>query len=35
MITLSGWQENDLIRLAAAVERNSEHPLALAIVHEA
>lgn len=29
------WQENDLLRVAAAVEKNSEHPLALAIVQGA
>jgi P-type Cu+ transporter len=33
--SLPDWQENDLLRLAAAVEKNSEHPLALAIVQEA
>ncbi len=27
-----GWEEDDILRLAAAVERNSEHPLASAIV---
>lgn len=31
----SNMQENDLLRLAAAVEKNSEHPLALAIVQGA
>lgn len=31
----SNWQENELLRLAAAVEKNSEHPLALAIVQGA
>lgn len=29
------WQENDLLRLAAAVEKNSEHPLAISIVQGA
>jgi Cu+-exporting ATPase len=29
------WQENDLLRLAAAIEKNSEHPLALAVVQGA
>jgi Cu+-exporting ATPase len=28
----SGWAENDLLRLAASLERSSEHPLAAAIV---
>jgi Cu+-exporting ATPase len=31
-VPLTGWQENDLLRLAAVVERASEHPLAAAIV---
>lgn len=31
----SGWNESELLRLAAAVEKNSEHPLGQAIVHEA
>ncbi|HET6646535.1 MAG TPA: copper-translocating P-type ATPase, partial [Pyrinomonadaceae bacterium] len=30
--TVPGWNEIDLIRLAASVERSSEHPLAAAIV---
>ena len=30
-----GWRENDLLRLAAAVERHSEHPLGRAIVQAA
>lgn len=33
--TSSDVEENDLLRLVAAVEKNSEHPLALAIVHGA
>jgi Cu+-exporting ATPase len=35
VITTERWTENDLIRLAAAVEQNSEHPLAAAIVQAA
>lgn len=35
VVAVSGWQENDLLRLAASVEKNSEHPLALAIVQGA
>jgi Cu+-exporting ATPase len=35
IITNGGWSENDLIRLAAAVEQNSEHPLATSIVQGA
>ena len=35
IVASSGWQENDLLRLAASVEKNSEHPLALAIVQGA
>src|SRR5207248_7974591 len=30
-----GWTENDVLRLAAAVERGSEHPLATAVVRAA
>ena len=30
--TVSGWSENDLLRVAAGLERASEHPLAAAIV---
>jgi Cu+-exporting ATPase len=35
IIALAGIQENDLLRLAASLERSSEHPLAAAIVKEA
>lgn len=35
IITTGGWSENDLIRLAAAVEQNSEHPLASSIIQGA
>lgn len=35
IVAVEGWQENELLRVAAAVEKNSEHPLALAIVQEA
>ncbi len=32
VVTVAGWTEGDLIRLAASLERDSEHPLAAAIV---
>ncbi|MBA3816562.1 MAG: heavy metal translocating P-type ATPase [Parachlamydiaceae bacterium] len=35
VVTTGRWSENDLIRIAAAVEQNSEHPLATSIVQEA
>ncbi len=35
VVTTGGWSENDLIRLAAAVEQNSEHPLATSIIQGA
>ncbi|HWX30457.1 MAG TPA: copper-translocating P-type ATPase, partial [Steroidobacteraceae bacterium] len=35
IVTRSGIDENELLRLAASVERGSEHPLAQAILHEA
>ncbi|WP_067732897.1 heavy metal translocating P-type ATPase [Novosphingobium naphthalenivorans] len=35
IVTAGGWSEDELLRLAAAVERASEHALAAAIVAEA
>jgi Cu+-exporting ATPase len=35
VVAKHGFEEDDLLRLAAAVERNSEHPLATAIVEAA
>jgi Cu+-exporting ATPase len=35
VVALSGFDEQTLLRLAAALERNSEHPLAAAIIAEA
>src|SRR6266536_932452 len=35
VVTADGVDENELLRLAAAVERESEHPLAEAIVRAA
>jgi Cu+-exporting ATPase len=32
VVVVGDWKENDLLRLAASVERSSEHPLAEAIV---
>ena len=35
LITFSGWSEDELLRLAASVERASQHPIAIAIVQGA
>jgi P-type Cu+ transporter len=35
VVLLPGWDEAEVVRLAATVERSSEHPLALAIVEGA
>ncbi|MCW8955972.1 MAG: copper-translocating P-type ATPase, partial [Gammaproteobacteria bacterium] len=35
VIAAEGFEENDLVRLAASIERSSEHPLAAAIVRGA
>lgn len=35
VVPLSGFDENTLLKLAASIERDSEHPLAAAIVHGA
>ncbi|WP_051718225.1 heavy metal translocating P-type ATPase [Streptomyces megasporus] len=35
VITAGGWQEDELLRLVAAVEHESEHPLAAAVVRHA
>ena len=35
VVLLAGWDEDDVLRLAATVEKASEHPLALAIVEGA
>lgn len=35
IVTSKNWQEEDLLKIAASVEKNSEHPLALAIVQGA
>ncbi len=32
VVTAEGWRDDDVLRLAAAVERGSEHPLAAAIL---
>ena len=33
--TAPGWQDNDVLRLAASLERGSEHPLAMAVIEAA
>ena len=35
VVTTDGWSEDDLLRLAAAAERGSEHPLSIAVVEGA
>ncbi len=35
IVTVGGWDENTLLRLAASAERVSEHPLGTAVVHGA
>jgi Cu+-exporting ATPase len=35
VLTTAGWQEDELLRLAAGLEKSSEHPLARAIVSAA
>lgn len=35
IVTAAEWQEDELLRLVASVERSSEHPLAAAIVRKA
>lgn len=35
IIAREGWQENEILRLAASVEKNSEHPFAHAVVQKA
>ncbi len=35
IVAVADWKEDDLLRFAACVEKNSEHPLALAIVQGA
>lgn len=35
VITIGEWSENEVIRLAASIEHNSEHPLAAAIIQAA
>lgn len=35
IVTTSNWQENEILRFAAAVEKSSEHPFAIAIVQGA
>lgn len=35
IVSRANWQENEILRFAASVEKNSEHPLALALVQGA
>ena len=35
VIAIEGWEENDVIRFAASLDRGSEHPLARAVVNGA
>ncbi|UCF96896.1 MAG: copper-translocating P-type ATPase [Spirochaetaceae bacterium] len=35
VVSLNGWSREDLLRLAGAAERNSEHPLGIAILEAA
>jgi Cu+-exporting ATPase len=35
ILTAAGWNEIDVLRLAASIERGSEHPLASSILHRA
>jgi P-type Cu+ transporter len=35
LITTTGWNENDLLRLVASLERGSEHPLGAAVLEAA
>lgn len=35
LVAANGWQENEVLRIAASLERASEHPLAQAVIGEA